>query len=223
MENHQSPTLTIDSVIFQLIENKLSVLLIKRTNDPFLGHIALPGGYNFIGETTAEAMNRILYQKTGLDSKSLKYIEQLYTFDTIAKDPRGHAVSVTYMGLGTNIKLKKLPSAQSPQFCEVSKMPNLAFDHNNIVSYAIDRLRSKITYTNAIYALLPKLFTLTQLQQAYESVLGREIDKRNFRKKSLALNLIKPTEKYYQEGAHRPALMYQFQQHDLQILARSFD
>lgn len=223
MENYKSPTLTIDSVIFQLIENKLHILLIKRTNKPFLGKLALPGGYNHIGETTAEAMSRILENKTGLDLKSLKYTEQLYTFDTIAKDPRGHAVSVTYMGLGTDIKLRRPSSSQSPNFFEVSKIPKLAFDHNNIVNYAIDRLRSKITYTNAIYALLPKLFTLTQLQQAYESVLGHEIDKRNFRKKFLALNLIKPTNKYHQEGAHRPALLYQFQQDGLQILARSFD
>src|SRR5574338_1601719 len=97
------PILTVDSVIFQLIDDELFVLLIKRANEPFKGTYALPGGYNAAGETTHDAMSRILLQKAGLEVKDLKLVEQLYTFDTVARDPRGHAVSVTYMGLGKDL------------------------------------------------------------------------------------------------------------------------
>lgn len=217
------PILTVDSVIFQLVNNKLAVLLIKRTVEPFKGHLALPGGYNPAGETTTEAMARILLAKTGLDARDVPLIEQLYTFDTVARDPRGHAVSVTYLGLGRDLPLRPGPTAQDPQFVPLDKLPALPYDHADVISYAHDRLKSKITYTNAVFALLPPLFTLTQLQQAYEAILGQKLDKRNFRKKFLALQLIKPTDQYYQEGAHRPALLYTFRQQSLQDLSRHFD
>ncbi len=96
------PTLTVDAVIFQLIDNKLSVLLVRRAREPFKNSCALPGGYNPQGETTSEVLHRILLTKTSVDTDRLKHIEQLYTFDTVARDPRGHAVSVTYMGLSTS-------------------------------------------------------------------------------------------------------------------------
>jgi 8-oxo-dGTP diphosphatase len=217
------PTLTVDSVIFQLIGDKLTVLLIKRAVEPFKGQFALPGGYNPAGETTTDAMARILLNKAGLDTKAIGLIEQLYTFDTVARDPRGHAVSVTYLGLGRDLPLHPNKETQDPQFFPVNNLPQLAYDHAMLVGYAHERLKSKVTYTNAVFALLPYHFTLTQLQQAYEAILGRRLDKRNFRKKFLSLDLIKPTRQYYQEGAHRPALLYTFSQHNLQTLSRSFD
>ena len=223
METYRPPILTTDSVIFQLINNELSVLLIQRANEPFRGEWALPGGYIAEGETTRDAMVRILKVKTGLKITELTLIEQLYTFDTVARDPRGHAVSVTYMGLGKSFVLHPSKTAQNPQFFPISKLPKLAYDHEDIVRYAHERLNSKITYTNAVFALLPKFFTLTQLQSAYEAILGRALDKRNFRKKFLSLKLVEPTDKFYQEGAHRPALLYCFSQQKLHILSRSFD
>ncbi len=220
---YKPPILTVDSVIFQLINNELSVLLIQRAAEPFKGEWALPGGYNSAGETTHDAMARILQAKAGLKIKDLSLVEQLYTFDTVARDPRGHAVSVTYMGLGKNLKLDISETAHNPQFFPVSKLPKLAYDHADIVRYAHNRLCSKITYTNAVYALLPRFFTLSQLQYAYEAILGRILDKRNFRKKFLSLKLVEPTNKYYQEGAHRPALLYCFSQQKLHVLSHSFD
>lgn len=217
------PTLTVDSVIFQLEGSKLSVLLIQRQQGPFIGAWALPGGYNAAGETTKEAMRRIVLQKSGVSVENLNLVEQLYTFDTVARDPRGHAVSVTYAGFGKDIVPEYSKTTQNPQFFPVDHLPELAYDHADIIRYAHERLQSKITYTNAIYALLPKHFTLSQLQKAYEAVLGRELDKRNFRKKFLSLDLIEETDQMLKEGAHRPARLYKFCNPTLQVLERSFD
>ena len=217
------PILTADSVVFQLIDNQLYVLLIQRANEPFMGAWALPGGYNAAGETTHDAMARVLHTKAGVDIADLKFVQQLYTFDTVARDPRGHAVSVTYMGLGKDIVPEGSKSTQNPQFFPVTDLPKLAYDHGDIITYAHERLQSKITYTNAVFALLDPLFTLSQLQSAYEAILCRPLDKRNFRKKFLSLNLIHETEEYYQDGAHRPARLHRFNKQTLETLSRSFD
>ncbi len=215
------PTLTVDAVIFQVNNNTLEVLLLKRPNEPFKGEWALPGGYNAKGETTTDALERVVFQKTGVKIKDdLRYIEQLYTFDTINRDPRGHAVSVTYMGCGRNITYNEdLEMA----FFDVNKIPKLAYDHANIIKYAKERLIAKMTYTNSAFAFLDQRFTLTQLQTVYEIVFGREFDKRNFRKKFLGLNLIHETNELWRDGAHRPAKLYEFNSNKLEILDRSFD
>ncbi len=217
------PILTVDSVIFQLIDNELFVLLIQRNQEPFKGAWALPGGYNPAGETTHAAQARILRTKTGIETKDLNYIEQLYTFDTVARDPRGHAVSVTYMGLGKELVPEGGKTTENPQFYPVNTLLDTAYDHKDIIRYAHERLQSKITYTNAIRALLDPFFTLSQLQAAYEAVLGRPLDKRNFRKKFLSLSLITATTEYVKDGAHRPARLYKFKNKDLETLSRSFD
>lgn len=218
-----APILVVDSIVFQLINDELLVLLIQRTQEPFKNTWALPGGYNPAGETTKEAMTRILKAKAGLTLNDLKLSEQLYTFDTVARDPRGHAVAVTYMGLGKDVVPKSSKTTQNPQFFPVTDLPKLAYDHNEIIKYAHERLQAKLTYTNAIFALLPKMFTLTQLQKAYEAVFCREFDKRNFRKKFLSLDLIHETKEFFMEGAHRPARLYAFNKQSLEALSRSFD
>lgn len=216
------PTLTVDAVIFQLTNHKLEVMLIKRSNAPFKGSWALPGGYNPAGETTKEALRNIVNRKAGTDVlKNLKYIEQLYTFDTVARDPRGHAVSVTYMGCGTNIAHSG--GSEETSFFAVDELPPLAYDHQKIIAYARERLAAKLTYTNAVYGLLQPKFTLTELQKSYEAVFGRELDKRNFRKKFLSLNLIKETNEISKSGAHRPARLFEFNSKSLETLSRSFD
>ena len=217
-----APTLTVDAVVFQITNGVLEVLLIKRPNDPFKGAWALPGGYNAAGETTTVALHRIVQQKAGIDTETdLAYLEQLYTFDTVDRDPRGHAVSVTYMGCGRDITVRDAGSHTA--FLDVDNLPDLAYDHARIIRYAHERLRAKLTYTNTVSAFLEKKFTLTQLQAAYEIIFGREFDKRNFRKKFLSLELIHETGDLWREGAHRPAKLYAFNSKKLQSLERSFD
>ena len=218
-----APTLTVDSVVFQLDDDQLNVLLVQRAAEPFQGWWALPGGYNSAGETTTEAMSRILEAKAGVAVKQLRLVEQLYTFDTVARDPRGHAVSVTYMGLGRHVQPVPSKTTQNPRFFPIGALPKLAYDHEYIVHYARERLQAKLGYTNAIFALLPIRFTLSQLQRAYEIVLDRPLDKRNFRKKIASLDLVEATEEMHQEGAHRPARLYVFRHPDMQILGRNFD
>lgn len=220
---YEAPILTVDGVIFQLINNQLHVLLIKRKQDPFKGSFALPGGYNAKGETTIQAFERVIRTKAGIKKNNLQLIEQLYTFDTVARDPRGHSVSVTYMGLTRDPGIKEDARTENPQFFPVTKLPELAFDHDKIIKYAWERLGSKVSYTNSIFALLPKNFTLTQLQQAYEAVLNKKLDKRNFRKKILALKLLTATDQYFSEGAHRPALIYSFTKQGLETSKQLID
>ena len=216
------PTLTVDAVIFRIQNNMLEVLLHKRPNEPFKDAWALPGGYNAQGETTTDALARIVDYKAGVNLKAdLAYLEQLYTFDTVDRDPRGHAVTVTYMGCGRNIEPKK--TNDQVRFFPVDELPSTAYDHSAIINYARERLISKLSYTNAVYAFLPSKFTLSQLQSAYEAVFGRELDKRNFRKKFLSLDLIHETNETWREGAHRPAMLYAFNSKSLESFARSFD
>jgi 8-oxo-dGTP diphosphatase len=218
-----APTLTEDNVIFQLINNQLTVLLVKRGKEPFKGQWALPGGYNAAGDTTTDAMKRVLLTKTGIKMSELRFVEQLYTFDTVARDPRGHAVSVSYMGLCRDLEPKHTASTENPVFVPVKDLPELAYDHASIVNYAHERLQSKVNYSNVVFALLPDKFTLTELQSAYEAIFGHKLDKRNFRKKFLSLELISPIKKLKREGAHRPAQLYAFNKQGLQILTRSFE
>lgn len=216
------PTLTVDAVIFRIEGGALEVLLHKRPNEPFKDMWALPGGYNAQGETTTDALYRIVNQKTGVDMrKDLSYVEQLYTFDTVDRDPRGHAVSVTYMGCGRDVEARD--AGAQVAFLQVDNLPELAYDHAGIIRYARERLIAKLTYTNAVSAFLAREFTLTQLQTAYEIIFGREFDKRNFRKKFLSLELIRETGKTWRDGAHRPAKLYEFNSRSLESLSRSFD
>lgn len=223
-KNFASPTVSVDTVVFQLIADNLHVLLIKRRSEPFMDSWALPGSYNNLDETTFEAMSRSLKVKAGVTTRKLRLLEQLYTFDSPERDPRGHAISVTYMGLTRNLTPVAGGTTEYPLFFPVDNLPdNVAYDHHKIIEYAMARLRSKLTYTNAIFALLPKLFTLTQLQTAYEIILNQTLDKRNFRKKFLSLDLMQQTDELIREGAHRPARLYKFNQQSLEHLSRTFD
>lgn len=217
-----APILTVDLVLFQIINNELCVLLMKRPNDPFKVMWALPGGYNPKGETTLEALNRIVQYKIGVDiNHDLKLLEQLFTFDVVARDPRGHAVSVTYMGCCQNLDTGQ--SINETDWFPVNSLPIIAYDHANIIKYAHKRISSKITYTNAAFAFLNDNFTLTELQLVYEAIFQRKLDKRNFRKKFLSLDLIKKTDVVQKRGAHRPASLYKFRSNVIQELDRSFE
>lgn len=218
---YDPPVLTVDMVVFAYEAGGLRVLLINRQYEPFQGMWALPGGYSAKGETTTETIERVVHTKAGLDVTSLPYYEQLYTFDTIGRDPRGHAVSVTYLGLARHGKLDTENASDSPAFHDINQLPELAFDHRNIVQYALERLRNKLSYTNAAYALLPKTFTLQTVQNLYEAVFNETLDKRNFRKKILSLGILEATGEHL-TGSHRPAQLYTFSKGYVQELPRFF-
>lgn len=218
MTAYDNPVVTIDTVVFQLIDGAMHVLLTQRERQPFAGKWSLPGGYIFHDETSVQAVKRTMNTKApALPFNSLGFLEQLYTFDTTAVEG-GNAISIVYMALCNNQTLEG-----TTQFWPIKKLPDLAYEHVSIIEYALARLRNKLTYTNIAYALLPPTFTFTDLQHAYEEILDQKMDKRNFRKKFLQLDLIQPTEEYYKDGAHRPALLYKFKQQGLQSLSRSFN
>lgn len=211
----------VDAVLFSVVDGNLSVLLITRQWAPYEGFAALPGAFLRAGETTVQAAQRILREKAGLARPV--YVEQLYTFDSSGRDPRGQFPSVTYMALvPSDLPLARTPSAQEPRWVPVSPLPSLAFDHAAIIGYALARLRAKLGYTNVIYSLLPKRFTLTRLQAVYEQVLGKPLDKRNFRKKYLSLKLIRATRGMERGGQRRPARLYEFVSRKPQELKKFF-
>lgn len=203
------PALTVDVVIFTIEEDTLKTLLIKRTEEPFQNKWALPGGFLLKDETTHKAAERILKEKAGVSGV---YLEQLYTFDAPNRDPRGRVATVAYFAVVNRkkITLASKGTTQTPTFYAVKSIPRLAFDHDIILDYALQRLRYKIEYTNIVYSLLLQKFTFSQLQQAYEAIWAKKLDKRNFRKKFMALGLIKPTRGKLEGGRHRPARLYQF-------------
>ncbi len=200
---------TVDAVIFTIADGELKALLIKRAGEPFEGYWALPGGFIGKHEYAEKAILRVLKEKTGLEHM---YVEQLYTFDSTHRDPRGHVITVAYFALASIEKMEfgHGKDVQTPTLFSITKLPSLAFDHKDIVAYAVQRLRAKLEYTNVVYSLLPKEFALSELQRAYEIILGRTLDKRNFLKKFRALNLIKPTSEVRRAGRARPAQLYRF-------------
>lgn len=204
------PALTVDCVVFGLQKDSaLKVLLIRRKLEPYKSHWSLPGGFVQITESVDAAAVRELKEETGIDNA---YLEQLYTFGAPGRDPRERVVSVTYYAL-VNLKehpLQAATDATDAQWFELSAVPQMGFDHDQILDCAIARLRAKICYEPIGFELLPKTFTLSQLQQLYEQILERDLDKRNFRKKLLKMDLLVDTGQKETGVAHRAAKLYQF-------------
>jgi 8-oxo-dGTP diphosphatase len=202
-----NPTVVVDIVLFTVEEGELKVLLINRDNEPFKNTRAIPGGYLLKGETTRTAALRVLREKAGIDEV---YLEQLYTFDAPGRDPRGPVFSVTYMALVPSPlpETKQKDGIQAPELLPVKKIPKLAFDHKEIVSYALARLQGKLEYTTIGFNVLPKFFTFSQLQNVYETILNKTLDKRNFRKKMEQLGFIKETKQVLGGMRQRPAKLY---------------
>ncbi len=200
---------TADVVAFTIDDNQLKVLLIERAEAPFARTWALPGGFLHEHETSQQTARRVLLQKAGVAEM---YIEQLYTFDSLDRDPRGAIMSIAYFALVAlpDLLIKATAGTQHPQLYALGALPSLAFDHAQMVAYAHERLKSKIQYTNAAYSLLPQTFTFMQLQQVYEVILESPLDRRNFRKKFMSLGLIEPTGEQTKGGRHRPAELYRF-------------
>jgi 8-oxo-dGTP diphosphatase len=188
----QNILITVDNVIFTIINDKLHILLIKRLVDPFKGSRAIPGGFVLDQENLEKAAYRELEEETNVKNV---YLEQLYTFSDPKRDPRGRVISVAYMALVAreNILVKAGSDAGEAKFFPVEKLPKLAFDHKKILSYAVKRLKRKLEYTNVAQYILPTKFTLSQLQNVYETVFEQKFDVRNFRKKIDKLGIIKDT------------------------------
>ncbi len=220
---HPRPALTVDCVVFGLDEGDLKVLLIQRDIEPFAGKWALPGGFVHMGETLEEAARRELLEETGLGQV---YLEQLYTFGGVDRDPRERVVSVAYYAL---VKLdeheaRAATDARDAAWFPVDEIPSLAFDHEQILAMALTRLKGKVRYEPIGFELLPPKFTLSQLQHLYEASLEETLDKRNFRKKILGMGLLVELDEIEKDVAHRAARLYRFDERKYQQLKkRGFD
>ena len=209
MSSKKTVELTTDCIIFGLDESqKLKVLLIQRGHEPFTDFWALPGGLVRADEGLRQAALRVLEEETGVHDV---FMEQLFTFGKLHRDPRGRYVTVAYYAL---VNLLDHPAeaksdTRNVKWFEITALPQLAFDHEDILQKAISRLRSKIRYQPVGFELLPEQFTLPQLQQLYETILGQGLNKRNFRTRIKNMDILKPVGQQ-QNVAHRPAQLYSF-------------
>ncbi len=206
----QNVKVAVDNCIFTVFDGRLQVLLIRMRKKPFEGMWALPGGLIDEGESLRDAAARILKEQA---SVSGLYLEQLYSFDGKTRDPEGRVVSVAYYSLvpPVGLALGTTPKYEEVRFWDCNERPReLAYDHEAILGYAQARLQAKVQYTNVMWSLLPPRFTLRELQTAYQGVLNRGLDKRNFRKKILSLGLLRASGQKSKGGRHRPAMLYQF-------------
>jgi 8-oxo-dGTP diphosphatase len=200
--------LATDVVLFTVEDNALKVLLIDVNLPPyFVNTYGVPGGLVLPVETADDSVLRHVKSKVGLH---VPYLEQLYTFSSVKRDPRGRVVSVAYLGLISASLTRKSGLKDGVFWRDVGRLPKLAYDHSEIVKKGIERLLSKLGYTTIVQFLLPKEFTLPELQQVYEAVFAKEYDKRNFRKKILTLGVLKKTGTKRRERAFRPAELYSF-------------
>ena len=201
------PAVTTDIVIFTVRDGQLQLLLIKRRVVPFKGKWALPGGFVHIDEDLESGAKRELSEETGVSGV---YLEQLFTFGAVDRDPRERVITVAYCALipSDRIELKAATDADAVGWFAMNELPKLAFDHATILKKAYERLVAKLDYSTLAFQFMPKEFTLSELQEVYEIIRQEKIDKRNFRKSILALNEIVETGKKTRDGPHRPAMLY---------------
>lgn len=199
---------TVDIAIFTLKTGALEVLLVKRGVPPFEGQFAIPGGFVREDEGLEEAAMRELYEETGVRNV---FLEQLYTFGDPRRDPRGRVITVAYYALISSETLSLMAGADAAEarWFPADTLPPLAFDHQKILDYALERLRNKLEYTTVGFQLLPPKFTLSELQKVYEAILGKRLDKRNFRRKIALLGILRPLGEKRQTG-RKPAQLFQF-------------
>ncbi len=198
--------LAVIVVIFTVMEDELQVLLIHRSGEPCMGRWALPGGLLRPQESLADAAARKLVEETGVTDL---YLEQLFTFDGLDGEEGSAAVSYFALVDAVRVRLRAEP-VWEPRWFPVAGLPDLAFNNKDVIDYSMTRLRNKLEYTNVAYSLMPGAFTLSDLQGVYESIFGRSFDKRNFRRRMLSQEIIKPTGRSVSRGAHRPAELYEF-------------
>lgn len=209
----------VDCVVFGLDEHDLKVLLIQRRLHPFQHAWALPGGFVRLEETLDAAARRELAEEAGVTDV---YLEQLYTFGALDRDPRERVVTIAYYALAklSDHRIRAATDAMGVGWFSLEDLPKLAFDHAEILAIARDRLRGKVRYAPVGFELLPPRFSLTQLQRLYEIILGTDLDKRNFRKKILSLELLVETDEVEQGVRHRAARLYRFDRRKYDRLAK---
>lgn len=210
------PAVSVTVLIFSVNRGKMEVILIKRVRKPFLGMWGLPADIIELDESLEDAARHILEEKTGIKNV---YLEQLYTFGNPKRDSRSRVISISYFALipHNSVNLDYSPDALHAKWTPVETLPRLAFDHEEMIQYAIDRIKNKLEYSNIAHALVPERFRLTELQNIYEIILGRKFDKRNFRKQLFTFDLVESTGQMYKAGNHRPAMLYKFRSRNLVI------
>lgn len=206
---YPNPALAIDLVVFGYHATSLSVLLLNRKEEPFKDHWTLPGAFLQMEETFQQTCSRTLKTKLGIDKV---YLEQLYSFDDLKRDPRGRVISVAYYALVNPKKFEIIAGkmANDVKWFKVGNIPRLGFDHRSIFEKAHQRLKSKILYFPVGFELLDELFTMTELQDLYECILGVSIDRRNFRRKILDSDYVINTDTKREGLANRHPDLYTF-------------
>src|ERR1700691_640885 len=210
------PMVAVDTVLFAINDGRLQTYLVELARGPGRGRWAFPGGLVRVGELLDDAARRELNDSTGLRGA---YLEQLFTFGDPSRDPRAHVVSVAYMAL---IPDAKAVSASCEKYAngkwyEVTRLPELAYDHSLMAAYAVKRLKSKLEYTNIAYALLPREFTFAEFEELYSIILGRPLDRRNFRRSILAMGILRRLP-HTRRGPHRPGALYRFANQSLRFI-----
>ncbi|WP_291286089.1 NUDIX domain-containing protein [Flavobacterium sp.] len=210
MENFQNIRIAVDAIVFGYKNNNLYVLLIEQKFGSAEKYWALPGGLVKHDESLREAVIRELHEETNV---RLTYMEQLYTFgDDINRDSRNRVISVAYYALvdASGLEIKADTDAERVQWFKIDEIPTLAFDHNLIVKKAIERLKAKLTYEPVGFDLLPQEFLFSDLENLYCTILEKEIDRRNFRKKILSYGFLDQTDHFSPVKSGRPAKLFRF-------------
>lgn len=209
LEHIKKPAVSVQVLIFSINKGKLEIVLIERVREPFIGKLSIPGDIISLDESLEDAARRILYEKTGIQDV---FLSQLYTFGDLKRDPRGRVIAVTYYALlpHNSVDLSKAPNALHACWVNIASLKDLAFDHKKIIDYAVKRIKVKLEYSTIANAFLPEKFRLYELQRIHEIILEEQLDKRNFRKKMLSMDIIEPTGEMYKSGNHRPAQLYKF-------------
>ncbi|MBK7130429.1 MAG: NUDIX hydrolase [Crocinitomicaceae bacterium] len=210
MKISQNIKVAVDAIVFGYSENDLKVLLIKQKFGKLKNQWALAGGFVKNNEALRDAVVRELYEEAGI---KVNYLEQLYTFgDQINRDPRARVISVAYFALVNSDQLFPVADtdAKEAAWYSLKKLPKLAFDHRAMIQTAVLRLQNKLTYQPIGFDLLPKEFLFSDLENLYSTILEKEIDRRNFRKKIMSYGIIEETPRYSQRKSGRPAKLFRF-------------
>lgn len=218
--NYPRPAVTVDCVIFGFDKNELKVLLTQRAIEPDLGKWAFPGGFINEEETADDCARRKLKEEAGLEDI---FMEQLYTFTDVVRDPRYRVISIAYYALvrSTDLILTAGFGINDVRWFSLDEAKGLAFDHDHILTVAIERLRGKIRYQPIGFELLPDKFTLPDLHRLYETILQKEIDRPNFRKKILSMNLLIDHSHKQKDRPSRGAKIYSFDRDRYDSLSKS--
>ena len=201
--------ITVDTVILTIRNNALQVLLVKREKEPFIGKWAIPGGYVRMSENLEQAAVRVLKERTNVDNV---YLEQLYTFGDPLRHPNSRVITCVYFALVRYEDVKTMVLTEDEvAWHSIDEMPPLAFDHKEIIDYTRARTRLSLKSCPVAYQLLKEKFTLTEMQRVYELIMGKELDKRNFRKKAITTDGLIELDEYTKSSSKRPARLYTFE------------